>query len=548
VYNGKHLLPNELTLDDVDWIYYNFYRHAEELGAEALGIHSHQEFDPIMTTLFYYYKNVLDINEKHMDYLYDVPSVETIVDGRKIVVFFGNKYIRICTKLKYARVTSVFGQNHYQLSHTTHELNSIIIHDPMLRKIFTDCIATIQQGIWNNPIYMFNDHSADLDLNDKCEIITDIYTSRAGPEFAGLEQFSVCAVPTVHTNCSGLLYNTDVVIHQWGGDTKTVKVTYEQKSSDGTVVNNSTSYYEGGKKIEGMTIRPDGKFTVDVLDPEQYNITGIIGYKVVKNGAHQVVVVLDVPKTSLIDTGDHIKYRTNRAKVVDMFVPQFDKCKKCQLMTAFYDTSKKEFRCSKHISGMRSTSMVARCRVTEGYSALRDSTYKYTVGQDAIPTNGGFDARRRSCGVGIHFCKEYNVLAKYISFSYVNHPLGDIVPKAECSVASKVPNVLDVPEIPNSPEILNVSEIPNAHEIPKAHDVYEIPKASEIPNAYIDHSAPETDPICAICHDEYGNEGVNLQCGHVFHSRCINNWKVINNTCPICREVLTQNKRSCVLM
>ena len=40
--------------------------------------------------------------------------------------------------------------------------------------------------------------------------------------------------------------------------------------------------------------------------------------------------------------------------------------------------------------------------------------------------------------------------------------------------------------------------------------------------------------ICSICLDSHTNE--QLECGHSFHSICINRWREISNTCPMCRE------------
>lgn len=46
---------------------------------------------------------------------------------------------------------------------------------------------------------------------------------------------------------------------------------------------------------------------------------------------------------------------------------------------------------------------------------------------------------------------------------------------------------------------------------------------------YIDSNFEEIDTTCAICYEpgEY-----QLDCGHIFHKRCIKKWK---KTCPLCR-------------
>ena len=41
---------------------------------------------------------------------------------------------------------------------------------------------------------------------------------------------------------------------------------------------------------------------------------------------------------------------------------------------------------------------------------------------------------------------------------------------------------------------------------------------------------------CPICLDELSKHVIKLNCGHFFHPNCINDWKKINNVCPVCRE------------
>ena len=41
---------------------------------------------------------------------------------------------------------------------------------------------------------------------------------------------------------------------------------------------------------------------------------------------------------------------------------------------------------------------------------------------------------------------------------------------------------------------------------------------------------------CPICLDELSKHVIKLNCGHFFHPNCINDWKKINNACPVCRE------------
>lgn len=61
---------------------------------------------------------------------------------------------------------------------------------------------------------------------------------------------------------------------------------------------------------------------------------------------------------------------------------------------------------------------------------------------------------------------------------------------------------------------------------------------------------------CMICLDEiseYDSEiqkfPVILECGHIFHRRCIQQWKSINHTCPLCRQNFhASNQLSPILM
>jgi len=39
--------------------------------------------------------------------------------------------------------------------------------------------------------------------------------------------------------------------------------------------------------------------------------------------------------------------------------------------------------------------------------------------------------------------------------------------------------------------------------------------------------------ICSICLEPHPNQ--DLECGHCFHSTCINRWQQINDSCPMCR-------------
>ena len=44
--------------------------------------------------------------------------------------------------------------------------------------------------------------------------------------------------------------------------------------------------------------------------------------------------------------------------------------------------------------------------------------------------------------------------------------------------------------------------------------------------------------ICSICLDDYSDTGVaiiQLDCGHIYHKKCIHEWLDNNDTCPECR-------------
>nr|XP_054760761.1 E3 ubiquitin-protein ligase TTC3-like [Lytechinus pictus] len=52
----------------------------------------------------------------------------------------------------------------------------------------------------------------------------------------------------------------------------------------------------------------------------------------------------------------------------------------------------------------------------------------------------------------------------------------------------------------------------------------------------VDGEEGEEDP-CVICHDEMsGDDILEIECGHIFHGRCIQEWLKQQNTCPTCRN------------
>jgi hypothetical protein len=45
---------------------------------------------------------------------------------------------------------------------------------------------------------------------------------------------------------------------------------------------------------------------------------------------------------------------------------------------------------------------------------------------------------------------------------------------------------------------------------------------------------------CGICFDDITDDKKILQCSHVYHNKCINNWLVKSNSCPYCRTDITK--------
>src|SRR5688572_22501231 len=49
--------------------------------------------------------------------------------------------------------------------------------------------------------------------------------------------------------------------------------------------------------------------------------------------------------------------------------------------------------------------------------------------------------------------------------------------------------------------------------------------------------AEKMDDVCAICYEEMENAKVTF-CGHMFHSVCLRKWLYLQNTCPLCHDLL----------
>ncbi|KAH7560416.1 hypothetical protein JRO89_XS10G0012900 [Xanthoceras sorbifolium] len=57
--------------------------------------------------------------------------------------------------------------------------------------------------------------------------------------------------------------------------------------------------------------------------------------------------------------------------------------------------------------------------------------------------------------------------------------------------------------------------------------------------AVVEGDTPDNSGFCSICQDEFaaGEDIGTLDCGHDHHANCISEWLVVNNSCPICKEI-----------
>ena len=62
-------------------------------------------------------------------------------------------------------------------------------------------------------------------------------------------------------------------------------------------------------------------------------------------------------------------------------------------------------------------------------------------------------------------------------------------------------------------------------------DLYDI-KNSDIPD----------NEICCICLENINSESSRFHCNHIFHKKCIYNWIKNRNVCPICNQILIEDK------
>jgi hypothetical protein len=50
---------------------------------------------------------------------------------------------------------------------------------------------------------------------------------------------------------------------------------------------------------------------------------------------------------------------------------------------------------------------------------------------------------------------------------------------------------------------------------------------------------------CSICLKEMDGKTVtHTACGHTFHTHCLKKWRLVKNTCPLCRNALPRRQRT----
>ncbi|CAG7815200.1 unnamed protein product [Allacma fusca] len=62
-------------------------------------------------------------------------------------------------------------------------------------------------------------------------------------------------------------------------------------------------------------------------------------------------------------------------------------------------------------------------------------------------------------------------------------------------------------------------------------------KIMSLADASDDQLETRKDDVCAICYEEMESAKVTL-CGHLFHAVCLRKWLYVQNTCPLCHELL----------
>jgi hypothetical protein len=79
---------------------------------------------------------------------------------------------------------------------------------------------------------------------------------------------------------------------------------------------------------------------------------------------------------------------------------------------------------------------------------------------------------------------------------------------------------------------------------PQSEDLAPVPTSEPEEKAEIEMTSIFTEKrvsldVCAICNDDMTDAVQSIQCGHVFHKACIEEWIKMHPTCPLCRSDFT---------
>ena len=54
------------------------------------------------------------------------------------------------------------------------------------------------------------------------------------------------------------------------------------------------------------------------------------------------------------------------------------------------------------------------------------------------------------------------------------------------------------------------------------------------------HFCTDSSRTCTICLENGQETQTRLNCGHIFHEKCLEDWLKINATCPLCRKEVSR--------
>lgn len=83
----------------------------------------------------------------------------------------------------------------------------------------------------------------------------------------------------------------------------------------------------------------------------------------------------------------------------------------------------------------------------------------------------------------------------------------------------------------------------NRRTCPSKHVTMRSKKRCEMMTHNKKNQKKEKENICSICLDCVGKCSTTLECGHTFHTKCILTWLNKNNSCPYCRNIVSEMKR-----